>query len=111
MIEACACEPHAPRAKRRPQTRPNIVDNTSVARTFGASRPASCIGRVREVVVRTDEITRGKRTVLTLGLAVVLGITVHGQAPVNRGSQGVYPSATQGQVTWVGCLVRVEQNP
>ncbi len=61
--------------------------------------------------MRTNDITRGNGTSLALALAVALGMTVHGQAPVNRGSQGVYPPATQGQVTWIGCLRPVEQNP
>lgn len=33
-----------------------------------------------------------------------------GQAPVNPGSQGI-PRGNDAQVTWVGCLMRVEKNP
>jgi hypothetical protein len=65
-----------------------------------------------EVDVRASGLTRGWRislvtAVMTAGSSA---LAQSGQAPVNPGSQGV-SRGNQAQVTWVGCLMRVEKNP
>ena len=57
--------------------------------------------------------TRIRRIALAIALAMATGMRARaqsGQAPVNPGSQGI-PRGNDAQVTWVGCLMRVEKNP
>lgn len=68
---------------------------------------------VVEVVVRVKGITRGSAIALAIALAMATGMRARaqsGQAPVNPGSQGI-PRGNDAQVTWAGCLMRVEKNP
>ena len=68
---------------------------------------------VVEVVVRVKGVTRGSAIALAIALVMATGMRARaqsGQAPVNPGSQGI-PRGNDSQVTWVGCLMRVEKNP
>lgn len=63
--------------------------------------------------MRVSGLTRGWGVSLAIVVMTMAGssaLAQSGQAPVNPGSQGVSRS-NQAQVTWVGCLMRVEKNP
>ena len=63
--------------------------------------------------MRVKGITRGSAIALAIALVMATGILARaqsGQAPVNPGSQGI-PRGNDAQVTWAGCLMRVEKNP
>ena len=63
--------------------------------------------------MRRNALGRGRTPSFGIALLLSAGMATAspvGQRPVNPGSQGI-PRNTQPQVTWVGCLVRVEKSP